>query len=80
MASQNKVSHYDEETLAALDAALLDVWQVIKARSPNPNWVGEPELKTALARRLMALADSGVKDPHELRNRTLQSLLLGQPH
>ena len=80
MASQNKISHYDEETLAALEQALLDVWQVLKARSPNPSWSGDPELKAALARRLRDLASSGVKDPHELRNRTLQSLLLGEPH
>jgi hypothetical protein len=33
-----------------------------------------------LAGKLMALADSGVRDPHELRNRTLQSLSLGSTH
>jgi hypothetical protein len=75
----NPPGYYDNETLFALEEALRDVWQVLKVRAPYPNWDPDPELKKALAERLMALADSGVRDPHELSNRTLQSLLLGRP-
>jgi hypothetical protein len=80
MASLNPPGYYDDETLFALEKALRDVWQVLKARAPYPKWDADPELKKALAERLMALADSGVRDPHELSNRILQSLLLGRSH
>jgi hypothetical protein len=39
-----------------------------------------PELKKALAERLMALADSGIRDPQELRTRMLEGLLIGRSH
>jgi hypothetical protein len=78
MASRNRPRHYDDAMLAALEKALADVWQVLKAHGPYPDWNPDPELKKELAENLMALADSGISDPQELRNRTLQSLSLGR--
>ncbi len=72
--------YYDDETLAALEQALRDVWHVLKAHDPYPNWQGDREFKRSLAEKLMALANSGVRDPEELRSRTLQSLTLGRIH
>jgi hypothetical protein len=78
MASQYRQRHYDDEMLAALEEALRDVWQVLKAHDPYPDWQEDLDLKKAVAETLMALADSGVRDPQELRNRTLDSFPLGQ--
>ena len=74
MASQYPKHVYDDETLHALEAALRDVWLVLKAHHPDGEW--EAELKTEIAYRLMELADSGVRDPAELRARTLETLPL----
>ena len=80
MASRNPLRSYDDATLDALEEALKDVWQVLKAHDPYPDWQEDPEMKRALAEKLMALANSGVRDSQELRRRTLQSLCLGRPH
>lgn len=80
MASRNPPEYYDDETLAALEQALRDVWQVLKAHDPYPNWNEDPELKRSLAMKLLALANTGVKDPAELRSRALQSLPLTRAH
>jgi hypothetical protein len=58
----------------ALEQALRDVWQVLQAHDPYKDWNKDPELKRALAETLMALADTGVVDPEELRSRALESL------
>ena len=80
MASRNPPRSYDDATLDALEEALRDVWQVLKAHDPYPDWQEDPDLKAALAEKLMALVDSGVRDSQELRNKTLQSLSLGRAH
>jgi hypothetical protein len=80
MASRNPNKFYDDETLHALELALRDVWQVLKAHDVYPDWNADPELKQEIAFKLMALADSGVRDPHELRNRTLEGLPLRRSH
>ena len=69
-------NYYDDELLSALEHALLDVWQVLKAHAPYPGWQDDDELKTDIAYTLMALADLGVRDPAELRARTLRTLPL----
>jgi hypothetical protein len=79
MTSKNPPKAYDETMLDALEKALKDVLQVLAAHYPEREW-DDTDLKTALAGKLMALADSGVRDPHELRNRTLESLSLGSTH
>ena len=71
---------YDEQTLTVLEQALRDVWEVLKAHNPYPDWRIDPDLKKELAHRLMALADAGVRDPEELRSRALESFPLPRPH
>jgi hypothetical protein len=79
VASQNSQRCYDDAMLSMLDEALIDVWQVLKAHGSYPEWGTAPELKNALAKKIRALADSGIRDRQELRSRTLQSLPLGRP-
>jgi hypothetical protein len=80
MASRNPLRSYDDATIDALEEALRDVWQVVKAHDPYPDWQEDPEMKRALAEKLMALADSGVRDSQEIRRKTIQSFGLGLPH
>jgi hypothetical protein len=80
MASHNPARFYDDETLSALEQVLRDVWQVLKAHNPYPNWNNDPELRQKLAFQLMALADCGVRDPCELRARMLENLPLARAH
>ena len=86
MASRSTLSqYYDALMLIALEEALREVWQVLIAHNPyltNPYLTREAdsELQTAVAETLIDLADSGIRDPDELRDRTLQSLSLGRPH
>jgi hypothetical protein len=79
MTSKNPPKAYDETMLDALEKALKDVLEVLAAHYPEREW-DDTDLKTALAGKLMAFADSGVREPHELRNRILQSLPLGYTH
>ena len=77
MASQKPPRFYDDDMLCALEDALR---QVLKAHDPYPDWESDPDLKKALAARLMALADSGIRDAQELRSRTLETFPLGRAH
>jgi hypothetical protein len=79
MASQHPPS-YDDMRLHALEHALRDVWMVLKAHDPCGDWDNNSELKRQVARTLMALADTGVTDPQELRSRTLECFDLKRPH
>jgi len=69
---------YDDETLNALEQALREVWEVLKAHEPYPGWKEDPTLKSQLAGSLMALADAGVRDPQQLRNSVLATFPLAQ--
>ena len=60
MASQHPPKSYDDSTLLALEQALRDVWEVLKAHDLCGDWDNKPELKRQVARTLMALADTGV--------------------
>jgi hypothetical protein len=80
MASRPPRKHHDEATLVALEQALKDVCQVLKAHDPARNWENDAEVQQALAEKLMDLADAGVKDPEELCSRMLQSFDLDAPH
>ena len=80
MASQHPARGYDETTLLALEQALKDVWQVLRAHDFYRDWDRDPELKGDLAQTLMGLADIGVRDPQELHRRTLATLDLDPPH
>jgi len=66
--------------LFALEQALREVWAVLKAHDPNEYLDKDGELQKAIADTLMALADSGVTDPQELRSRTLENFDFKPPH
>ena len=78
MASQHPPRSSD--ILFALEQALREVWAVLKAHDPNEYLDKDGELQKAIANTLMALADSGVTDPQELRRRTLENFDFKPPH
>jgi hypothetical protein len=72
---------YNDMTLLAIQQARRDVWDVLKGHDPYRDWDNkDPALKQVLADKLMDLADTGVTDRQELRNRTLAILDLKLPH
>jgi hypothetical protein len=76
MGSRTRTS-YEWHTLAALEHALREVCEVLKAHDPYRDWEkDDPDLTRALAEKLMDLIDAGVKDPNELRDKALKSLSL----
>ena len=80
MGSQYPPKSYDETTLLALEEALRDVWDVVKARDLFRDWDKDSELKQAVAAKLMDLVDIGISDPQELRSRTLEIFDLARPN
>ena len=80
MASQHPPRSSDDMILFALEQALREVWAVLKAHDPNEYLDKDGELQKAIANTLMALADSGVTDPQELRRRTLENFDFKPPH
>jgi hypothetical protein len=80
MRSQQPLKGHDETTLLALEQALRDVRQVLKAHDPDRDWDKDGEVQQALAEKLMDLVDTGVKDPRELCTRLLKSFDLDAPH
>ena len=73
MASRQPPKSYDETTLQALEQALRDVWQVLKAHDPLRDWDKDTDFRRGLAEKLMDLADAGVTEPQEFRSRVLAS-------
>ena len=73
MASRQPPKSYDETTLQALEQALKDVWQVLKAHDPLRDWDKDTDFRRGLAEKLMDLADAGVTEPQEFRSRVLAS-------
>src|SRR6476661_7815822 len=80
MASQNPPRSSDDMILFALEQALREVWAVLKAHDPHGYLDKDDGLQKAIADKLMALADSGVTDPQELRRRTLENFDFKPPH
>ena len=80
MASQYLSQSYSETTLLALEQALRDVWQVLKAHDPDHDWDTDSKFQQGLASTLMDLADAGVTDAQELRNMALATLDLKRSH
>jgi len=80
MASRRPSQSYDEKTVVALEQALRDVWQVLKAHHPSHDWDRDSEFQQGLASTLMDLADAGVTDAQELRNMALATLHLKPVH
>jgi hypothetical protein len=66
--------------LFALEHALRAVWAVLKAHDPHGYLDKNEDLQKSIADKLMALADSGVTDPQELRRRTLENFDFKPPH
>ena len=73
MGSRQPPKSYDETTLQALEQALRDVWQVLKAHDPLRDWDKDTDFRRGLAEKLMDLADAGVTEPQEFRSRVLAS-------
>jgi hypothetical protein len=80
MASRYAPRSYNDAMLNALEQALRDVFEVLKAHDPHHYSDKDRALKMAIANTLMALADTGVTDPQELRSRTLECFELKAPH
>ena len=80
MASRQPPKSYDETTLQALEQALRDVWQVLKAHDPLRDWDQDTDFRRGLAEKLMDLADAGVTEPQEFRSRVLASCDLKSFH
>ena len=80
MASQYLSQSYSERTLLALEQALRDVWQVLKAHDPYHDWDRDSVFQQGLASTLMDLADAGVTDAQEFRNMALATLDLKRSH
>ncbi len=80
MASQQPPKGHDETTLAALEQALRDVCQVLKAHDPDRDWDKDAEVQQALAEKLMDLVDTGVRDRRELCSQMLENFDLDEPH
>ena len=79
MVSPNLRRTYSDTTLFALEQAMRDVWEVLKAHAPSSDWDKDPGLQNTLAEMLLDLADSGVTDPQELRSRTLENFNFKPP-
>ena len=80
MASQRPPKGFNELTLQALEHALRDVWQVLKAHDTYHDWDKDSEFQQGLASTLMDLADAGVTDRQELRSRALATFDLKPLH
>jgi hypothetical protein len=77
MDSRNpRLDLYDPKTLEALGQAFDTAWVVLQTRHRFRDFDKDSELKTALSRKLTALAEDGVTDPVELREWALESLPL----
>jgi hypothetical protein len=80
MRSQQPPKRHDETTLLALEQALRDIRQVLKAHDPDRDWDKDGEVQQAVAEKLMDLVDTGVRDPRELCTRLRKSFDLDAPH
>jgi hypothetical protein len=66
--------------LFALEQARREVWAVLKAHDPHGYLDKDQDLQKAIGDKLMALADSGMTDPQELRRKTLEHFDFKPPH
>jgi hypothetical protein len=70
---------YDPKTLAAMDQAFVPIWHILKANDPSRDSADDAELRIAIGKKLLNLVSDGVTDPLQLRNLTVQSLILQRP-
>jgi len=66
--------HYDPTTRMALETAMNNVWSTLQAHDPLRDWEKDSELKTLLVKKIMAIAETGVIDPQELRSKALNDI------
>ena len=74
--SRSISSHCDPKTLAAIDLAFDDAWNVLETRALLARFANDSELQAELSQRLMVLASDGMTDPDELRRQVLASFPL----
>jgi hypothetical protein len=79
MASRNPPRSYDDATLDALEEALKDVWQVLKAHDLYP-LAGRPRNEKSLGREAYGTRRVGSTRFSRASDKTLQNLCLGRPH
>ena len=68
---------YDPKTLAAMDQAFAAVWRMLRADDPFRDYANDTALRIAIGKKLLNLVADGVTDPLRLRNRIVESLLVG---
>jgi hypothetical protein len=66
--------YLDEATLFAIELAMSNVWTTVQARDQFSDWPQNGELRTAVAEKLMDLAEAGVTNADDLTRKTLESL------
>ena len=67
---------YEPKTLAAMDQAFAAVWHMLRADDFFRDFANDTELRKAIGKKLVKLVVDGVTDPLQLRNLTVESLLL----
>ena len=65
--------HFEKTDLQALQGTLDDILTTLRAQDPHRNWDADPQLKTCIAEKIMALAAVGITAPDELRRRVLET-------
>ena len=79
-ASQNPLMRQHEKNALAVEEAVRDIWKILQAHDRFRDLDEDPELGQKIADTLMNLVDRGVRDPRELRGRTLKLFDLKPPH
>ena len=59
--------------------AFVPIWHILKANDPSRDSADDAELRIAIGKKLLNLVSDGVTDPLQLRNLTVQSLILQRP-
>ena len=79
MTSPNlRLDIYDPKTFAAMDQAFAAVWHMLRTDEPFRDYANDTQLKIAIGKKLLNLVVDGVTDPLRLRNRIVESLLVGR--
>jgi hypothetical protein len=79
MSSLNPRRTYSDTTLFAIEQAIRDVGEVLKAHAPSSDWDKDPGLRNTLVEIALDLVDSGVTDTQELRSKMLENFSLKPP-
>jgi len=77
MSSGNlRLDLYNPKTIESLEQGFDSSWVVLQGRDAIRDFERDSDLKTALNIKLAALAADGVTDPAEIREWTLEGLVL----